>query len=120
MLDEDYENVSRSNRVRSGDFALGLSAAGWTVALPLEWSKAADAPAVNHKCLVRCLLLIQDRLYESLNFLDFKKMFNISVQSLHHAFLAHWGCTPQQVFVNARINRAKQLMLEPPQPQNSG
>jgi hypothetical protein len=49
MLDIDYEDVTRSNRGRSDAVAFGLSAAGWAVALPLEWSKTADVPSVLGK-----------------------------------------------------------------------
>lgn len=75
--------------------------------------KSSDAMAVNHEDVARCLRLIQDRLHESLGIRDFEKTVNISARSLQHAFMIHWGCTPRQALVNARINRAKQLLLEP-------
>jgi LacI family transcriptional regulator len=75
--------------------------------------KSSDAMAVNHEGVARCLRLIQDRLHESLVARDFEKTVNISARSLHHAFMKHWGCTPKQALVTARIYRAKQLLLEP-------
>lgn len=75
--------------------------------------KSSDALAVNDQDVARCLRLIHNRLHEPLSVRDLKETVELSPRALHNAFMVHLGCTPKQALVNARIKRAKQLLLEP-------